>query len=207
MLRLFIIACISLLLIFATGNKAEAQQPEHIIQYIIEGNDTILIEHLPEAVIFPQRKFTSKKEYRRYYRTVYNLKKVYPYAQIAKRKLGELNRQYLELPRKEKKKYLKIFEKELFAEFEAPLRKLTRSQGKMLIKLINRETGETSYEIIKELKGGFNAFLWQSVARIFGSNLKSKYDKHGDDEILEELVLMCENGTFDKLYYSMFGNK
>ena len=201
----FPFSIIVLVMVFAvTKLAAQKSSQVQIMEYIIEGKDTILIERLPEAVALAPRKFASKKDYRRFYRTVYNLKKVYPYSQIAKRKLGEMNKQYLELPRKEKKAYLKKFEKELFSEFEGPLRKLTYSQGRMLIKLIDRETGETSYEIIKELKGGFNAFVWQSVARLFGSNLKSRYDKYGDDQILEELVQMCEKGTFDALYYSMY---
>lgn len=181
-------------------------KPTYIMQYIVEGNDTILIDSLPEVIVMPRRTFASKKEYREFYRLVYNLKKVYPYAQTAKRKLSDINKRYVELPKKQRKAYLKQFEKELFAEFEAPLRKLTRSQGRMLIKLINRETGETSYEIVKELKGGFKAFMWQSVARLFGSNLKSTYDKYGDDKVLEELVQMYESGTFFALYYSMFND-
>ena len=196
-----------------SGNTAIAQKKTlpanmDIMEFYIENGDTIFIENLPEAVIISHKhKFTRKKDYRNYYRMVYNLNKVYPYVQIAKQKLSEINHQYIELPRKQQKAYLKSFEKELFAEFEAPLRKLSRSQGKMLIKLIDRETGETSYEIIKELKGGFNTFIWQSVARVFGMNLKSRYDKNGEDNLLEELVLMCENSTFDTLYHSIYGKK
>lgn len=206
--RHFIMAIISVVFAFVFKAKVYAQHPQqYIMEYIVDGNDTLAFELLPEAVILPQRKFASKKEYRQYYRMVWNLKRVYPYVKIAKQKLSEIDRRYITLPRKERKAYLKSFEKELFAEFEAPLKKLTRSQGKMLIKLIDRETGETSYEIIKELKGGFKAFMWQSVARLFGSNLKARYDKHGDDKILEELVLMCENGMFDAVYYNLYPPK
>ena len=98
---------------------------------------------------------------------------------------------------------VKTVEKKLFDEFDAPLRKLTFSQGKMLIKLIDRETGHTSYSVLKEFKGGVSAFFWQNIARVFGHNLKSQYDKN-EEQMLEKLVLMCENGTFDQLYYSMF---
>jgi hypothetical protein len=161
---------------------------------------TLPVENLPPLYIWK-----NKKDYKNFRRMVYNLKKVYPYAQVAKNKLINLNRQYsVAKTKKERKEAVKKLEKELFAEFDAPLRKLTRSQGKMLIKLIDRETGESTYSVLKEFKGGFNAFLWQGVATLFGHNLKARYNKNGDDKILEELVQMCENGTFNQLYYSMF---
>ncbi|MDR0725278.1 MAG: DUF4294 domain-containing protein [Prevotellaceae bacterium] len=164
--------------------------------------DTLFTETLPPAYIVHWK---NKKDYRKFRRMVYNLKKVYPYSQIAKNKMLDLDAKYkLAGSNKEKKRIVKQLEKELFSEFEAPLRKLTISQGRMLIKLIDRETGQTSYSVLKEFKGGVKAFFWQGVARLFGNNLKTQYDKYGEDKILEELVLMCENGTFDKVYYAMF---
>jgi hypothetical protein len=166
--------------------------------------DTIYIESLPPVHIYHWKK---KKDYRNFRRTVYNLKKVYPYTQIAKSKMLELENKYkLAGTDKEKKAIAKQLEKELFSEFETPLKNLTISQGRMLIKLIDRETGKTSYSVLKEFKGGFKAAFWQGVAKLFGNNLKTQYDKYGEDKILEELVRMCEDGTFDKVYYSMFIN-
>ncbi|MDR1886529.1 MAG: DUF4294 domain-containing protein [Prevotellaceae bacterium] len=165
-------------------------------------SDTIRTETLPPVYIYHWK---NKKDYRNFRRTVYNLKKVYPYAQIAKNKMIALEAEYqLAGSSREKKSIVKQLEKELFSEFEAPLRNLTISQGRMLIKLIDRETGKTSYSVLKEFKGGFKTAFWQGVARLFGNNLKTQYDKYGEDKILEELVLMCENGTFDTVYYSMF---
>jgi hypothetical protein len=164
-------------------------------------DDTIQVETLPPVYIYHWKK---KKDYRNFRRTVYNLKKVYPYTQIAKKKFAELEAKYQNSSAKERKIIVKQLEKELFAEFEAPLRNLTISQGRMLIKLIDRETGQTSYSVLKEFKGGFKAVFWQGVAKLFGNNLKTQYDKAGEDKILEELVLMCEDGTFDKVYYSIF---
>jgi hypothetical protein len=168
-----------------------------------QDQDTVYYkESLPPVYIYHWKK---KKDYKNFRRTVYNLKKVYPYTQIAKIKLLELETKYeLAVNAKEKKAIAKQLEKELFAEFEAPLRNLTISQGRMLIKLIDRETGRTSYSVLKEFKGGVKAVFWQGIAKLFGNSLKAQYDKLGDDKILEELVLMCEDGTFDKLYYSMF---
>ncbi|WP_418165095.1 DUF4294 domain-containing protein, partial [Alistipes ihumii] len=74
------------------------------------------------------------------------------------------------------------------------LKKMTLSQGKLLIKLIDRETDQTSYELVKELRGGFRAFFWQSIARLFGANLKDTYDKEGEDMMVEELIRLYEAG-------------
>jgi hypothetical protein len=164
--------------------------------------DTIRVEILPPVYIYHWK---TKKDYRNYRRMVYNLKKVYPYTQIAKNKFSELETKYrLTESSRDRKALVKQLEKELFAEFEAPLRNLTISQGRMLVKLIDRETGKTSYSVLKDFKGSFKAVFWQGLARLFGNNLKTRYDKYGEDRILEELVLMCENHTFDNLYYSMF---
>jgi hypothetical protein len=179
-----------LLLLASAAGEAKAE-------FLIPA-DTIFLQPL---YIYSPR---SRKDYKKYRRIVYNLKKVYPYAQTAKRKLNELEMKYRANPSNiDRKKIVGQLEKELFAEFDAPLRKLTVSQGRMLIKLIDRETGMSSYSLLKEFKGGFNAAVWQSVAIVFGHNLKSRYDRD-EDRMLEELVLMCEQGTFDKLYFSMF---
>jgi len=95
---------------------------------------------------------------------------------------------------REKREYIAKVEKELINQYEKELTKLTISQGKMLIKLIDRETGLTSYELVKELKGGFSATFWQGIARIFGSNLKLKFDPQGEDKILNELIFLYEQG-------------
>jgi hypothetical protein len=180
-------------------NIAESQK---LMMYRIEAGDTVYLDNLPEAVV---RGRMNNRKYRQYRRMVYNLKKVYPYAQIAKRKLAEMDARYSEIKSdKERKKYTKQIEKELLSEFEAPLRKLTISQGRMLIRLIDRETGRTSYTVLKEFRGGFTAFCWQGIAKLFGNSLKAQYDAEGEDKILEELVRKCENGTFDNLYNSMF---
>ena len=195
-----IIRCsfLSLFICFFT-DIAESQK---LMQYRIEAGDTVYLDNLPEAVV---RGRMSNRKYRQYRRMVYNLKKVYPYAQIAGRKLAEMDAHYSAITNdKARKIYTKQIEKELLAEFEAPLRKLTISQGRMLIRLIDRETGRTSYAVLKEFRGGFTAFFWQGIAKLFGNSLKTQYDAEGEDKILEELVRKCENGTFDSLYNSMF---
>lgn len=200
--RLFSLIVISFLLftwLYGQENKG------YLMPYVVENGDTIFVSRINELTIIGHPSVRSKRDWRQYRRMVYNLKKVYPYTQIAKQKLKEMEAHYTQLKtKKQRKEYIDKVEKEMMAEFEGPLRKLTRSQGKMLIKLIDRETGRSSFSVIKEFKGGFNTFFWQNIGRLFGYNLKDKYDPTGEDAVLEELVQMYENGTFDRLYYRIF---
>ena len=89
---------------------------------------------------------------------------------------------------------MKGIEKQLFAEFESQVRKMKVSEGRILIKLLDRQTGQSSYAIIKEFKGGFSAFFWQSVAKLFGHDLKAEYDAMGEDRMIEYIVWEIEMG-------------
>lgn len=149
--------------------------------------------------VFPKKKFTSKRQQakyeKEYARLVYNIKKVYPYAVQAGIILKEIDAEYAKLTsKKEKKAYIEKMEKEAFREFEKPLRSFTYSQGRLLIKLVDRQTDKTAYTILKEFKGGFSAFFWQSVALIFSSSLKYEFDAEGNDRMLNELILLYEAG-------------
>lgn len=176
-----------------------AQQTVVIDGLTIPGISTVNGESLhnwviPEIVVFPKRVFKNKKSYRQYQRMIMNLKTVYPYARIAKIKLKDMNEQIQLLKTKrEKDQFINQAEKEIRSTFEKQLMGLTVTQGKMLIKLIDRETGKTSYELLKELKGSFSAGFWQAIARIFGSNLKSEFDAEGEDKILNELIILYEH--------------
>jgi hypothetical protein len=161
---------------------------------IIDG-DTILMWDLAEVVIYPEPQFSNKRDYRKYKRLIRNVKKVYPYAKLAGEKLEEVNEKMADLEtEKERKNYIKEVEAELMDEHEEDLKKLTITQGKILIKLIDRETGDTSYELVEELRGKFSAIFWQALARLFGSNLKTEYDPTGEDKLIEHIVLMIESG-------------
>ena len=161
---------------------------------VIQG-DTLPHVILREVKIVPPWQFKSKRESRKYKRLVKNIKVALPYARLAARKLQHINARLARIEdEKEREAYLKKAEKQLFAEFEQPLRKLTFSQGRLLIKLIDRETGETSYDLIKEYKGGFSAFFWQSVARLFGSNLKKEFDAERRDKMIEHIIILVDNG-------------
>ena len=199
---------LSIIMLFFALFNLQAQESEgYLMPCVVENGEKIFLGNIKEATVVGHSSVRSKRDWRQYYKMVYNLKRVYPYTQIARHKMAEIDAHYTQLKtRKERKDYIDKVEKEMLAEFEGPLRKLTISQGKMLIRLIDRETGRSSYAVVKEFKGGFTTFFWQNIGKLFGYNLKTRYDARGEDAILEELVLMCENGTFDDLYYSMYPN-
>jgi len=184
-----------LLCLFASSAQSVVDGSGVLVAGRIDGNDTIAHVNLREVVIMPPPKFDSNRDYLRYSRLVRNIKITLPYARLAAQKLSDINNQLSQLKtEKEKKAYLKTAEKALFAEFEKPLRKLSISQGRLLIKLIDRETGHTTFMLIKQYRGGVSAFFWQSVARLFGSNLKDEFDEAGDDRMIEYIVTMIDNG-------------
>ncbi len=157
-------------------------------------------QKVPHSVIqavqvFPRREFKNKRQARRYSRLVKNLKKVYPYAKLARKRLHEMEIHMETLASdREKRKYVNQVENDLKLEFEDDLRSMTYTQGRLLIKLIDRETGETTYKWIKELKGSLSAFFWQAIARIFGSDLKTEFNTLGEDRVIDEILILIEMG-------------
>ena len=199
MIGKLLIAALGLFLFNTVKTQDTIQLHKDDASYVLYGviidGDTLLLSSIEEVYIFPQRKFSSRRQLRRYRRLIRNVKKAYPYAKLAELKLDEIseNLQRLETE-KEKKDYVKQVEKEIKYEFEDELKKLTITQGRILIKLIDRETGDTSYELVKQLRGSFSAFFWQAIARFFGSNLKSEFDAAGEDRLINEIVILIENG-------------
>lgn len=178
------------------------------MHYTIEKGDTIFIGQLPMVFVFAKsRQYQNNKQWRQYRRLVYNFNKVYPYAMQARRIIYEADSVLAvsNFTDKEREAYIESYQKRLFAQFEKPIRKLTISQGTLLLKLIDRELGRTSFYIIREYRGRLSAGFWQTVARIFGHNLKKPYDKFGEDRQVEDLVLLYQSGAFEGLYFSMFG--
>jgi Domain of unknown function (DUF4294) len=160
-------------------------------------------ERLPEVQIGevsvvppPTMPKARKSDLRKYDRLVYNVKKVYPFALIARERIRKLNDTLINIQdEKERKKYLKNLEKRMFAEFEGDIREMTITQGKILIKLIDRETKNTSYELIRDYRGKISAAFWQGIARIFGTNLKDEYDADGDDLLIEMIIKEIDAGN------------
>jgi len=158
-------------------------------------SDSILHIVLPEILIYPQPKDMPRRMLHQYTILEMRVLKVYPIAKVAALRLKEYNSIYLTFKsERERKDYVKKIEKDLFAEFETQIRTMSIQQGRILIKLIDRETGQSSYEIIKEFKGGFSAFFWQGVARLFGHNLKSEYDAANEDRMIEYIVQQIDMG-------------
>lgn len=197
---------ILLLILLGTGTMSAQKKNGSFLPYIIEGKDTIFIDELPAAKVYPKLPKQKGKQWRKYYRLVHNFSKVYPYAIVAKSLVEEADStiEARHLKRAKKDKYVSQVQKELFKVFEKPLRSLTVSQGALLMKLIDREVGKSSYYIIKDYKNGMAAGFWQGIAKMFGSDLKKPYDPEGEDRNVEELVKIWEAGDFPALYFSLF---
>ncbi len=166
----------------------------HLLETEEIDGETLASIELQEVVVFPEIQFDNARKFRRYKKLVRDLKKVYPYAQKAKYKLIKMEREFRKLEsERARKRYIKNFEKELKEEFKDDIKSMTINQGRLLLKLIDRETGNTSYYLLEELKGSFSAFFWQTVARVFGHNLKAEYDADGRDWMIERIVTLIEH--------------
>ena len=185
---------------------AQAQQNEKLLEYIVEDGDTIYIDVLRASKVYAQLPRQKGKEWRQYYRLVHNFSKAYPYALVAKKLVMEADSVIAadKLKGVKKEKYVAKVQDELFDVFEGQMRSLTVSQGALIMKLIDREVGKSSYNIIKGYKSGIAAGFWQGIAKIFGSDLKKPYDPEGEDAKVEELVKIWEDGDFDIFYFSIF---
>ncbi|MBR6177762.1 MAG: DUF4294 domain-containing protein [Bacteroidales bacterium] len=165
------------------------------LPYRTEGTDTILIKEFRPALARPPYVFKTKRQQQQYSKLLYNVRRVYPYSVLIRKVYAEIEDSLRHFTTDDARKvFIKKKEKELRDQFEDELIHLTISQGKILIKLVDRETGNTTYQVIQELKGGFSAFLWQGVARLFGSNLKSEYDADEEDRMIEDIIIRIENG-------------
>lgn len=173
-----------------------AEYPKEMVTYTTSGaGDTTVNISYYTTLIVADLPFKNKKDKEKYDRLKRNVKKAYPYALLTKAKLKEFDAQAALLKTEaEKKKFAEKCEKELIAQFEKDIRNLTRAQGNILCKLIDRETDHTTFELIKKYRGSFSATMWQGVARIFGGNLKDDYDPQGDDKLIEHCVNLIELG-------------
>jgi len=190
MLRFFLIA-ISLF----TSILALSQEQDGIIVFgKIADGDTIAVIPLREVNVYSWKLLDSKEE-RKLTRLMKNIRIVYPYARLAGIKLTEYEEVLSQAPDDQaRRKIMKKLEEELNAEYGQELRDLTVTQGKILLKLIDRETGESSYDLVTEFRGEFTAVFYQAFARLFGLNMKLEYDPEGEDIDIEYIVRMIENG-------------
>jgi hypothetical protein len=196
MIRRALIFLTSALLAY-TGARGQDTTGIVVPGTVIDG-DTLPLINLNSYMVFPPYNVTSRRAAMRYDKLIYNVKKVYPYAKLAGIKLNEYKLALDTIhDEKARKAFIKKAEEELEAQFGDEIRDLTFSQGKVLIKLIYRETGNSTHEIVRELRGKFTAFIWQTMAKIFGYDLKAPFDPRNDpnDAAIERIVLLIEAGS------------
>lgn len=167
----------------------------YMVPVCVYKGDTIPAVQLPNVYIFRPLKFKNEKERREYYRLVRNVKKTLPLAREINRAVIETYEYIETLPdKKAREKHLKLVEKGLKEQYTPIMKKLTFSQGKLLIKLVNRQTDSSSYELVKAFMGPFKAGFYQTFAALFGASLKKEYHPEGEDRLTERVVLLVENG-------------
>ena len=184
----------------APDNPGSGRNPYYRGYYykIDEDGDTVPVFALTGITVFPELKFKNKKEENFYWRTVRDVKLTLPYAKLIAETLIETY-EYIETfpTKKEREDYLKQMEKSLFEQYKPILKRFSRRQARVLVKLIQRETHQPSYDIIRAFLGSFRAGFWQGFGKLFGVSLKAGYDPAGDreDAILERVACGVEEGT------------
>ena len=176
--------------------KAQMDATRKVRFGIIVDGDTIPYYRLNEVKVDESASLLTEKEIRKNQKLIRNVKKMLPYAKIGKQRLDELELRIADMPKRQRKEAIKQAEKDLLADFSDELKACTISQGMVLLKLIDRETGRTSYVLVDELRGKIRAGFYQTFARLFGYNLKSQYDprKNKEDNLIERIVLSIERG-------------
>ncbi|HOK39156.1 MAG: DUF4294 domain-containing protein [Bacteroidales bacterium] len=195
-MKKYIILIVIFSIVFCEAFSQQKKLPWYYKESI---NVDSLIKHnpyalflLPEAVVYPK----SKKELRKRDKMLNNFLRVYPYALEISQLYHQIEDSLAKFKNdKDRKKYLKVREKQIMAHYKPQLSKFTLSQGVMLVKLLDRESGSTAYEMVEEMKGSVRAFFWQNFALLYGNNLKREYDSKGKDKELEYLVLRYKSGT------------
>jgi hypothetical protein len=182
--------------LFGLSYLLKSQEINHIVtKTIIIQGDTMPIFSLREVEVVSLEIPKTKKGKRRLTKLVENVKKVYPYAKLAGIQLNKYEDMLLAAETdKERRQIMKQAEQEIKEEYGDELKNLTFTQGKILIKLLDRETGESSFELVQELRGKFTAFWYQAFAKLWGYNLKVKYDPEGEDIQIETIVRLIERG-------------
>ena len=189
---LFTLSCF-----FVLSSSAQDVESGVRVPACVDGSDTIPSILLQPVYVFPKLEFKNQKQERFFWMTVRDVKKTLPYAKLIASIISDVDSTLAAIEdEKERKKFMKKKEDELVNTYKPILKKLTFSQGKMLIKLVDRECDQTSYALIKQFRGGFRAAFWQGFARMFGANLKSEYDSMGNDrdKIVERVIILVEAG-------------
>ncbi len=205
-MRNYVASILLLLTLLAKGGYSYAQPRGNdtiLLGGIVVDKDTFAMVFLEDFDLVGKLPRHLAKQREAYNRLRYNIYKVYPYAIVAAEVLKDVdvNLAKYENDKKKRKEYLKTVEKELNKRFKGELENMTITQGQLLVKLINRQTGKNCYGIIKELKGGFSAVVWQSVALLFNNSLKREYDPYDRDKEIETIVVELEANYYYKYKY------
>lgn len=167
----------------------------HIVD---EYGDTIRMTIINDFYVYPELRFKNKKEEDFYWKTVRDVRKALPYAKMAFKTLVETYEYIQTIPdEKEREAHLKRLEKDIFEKYKPVIKNFTKGQGKVLLKLINRETNQTSFGIVKAFLGSFRAGFWQTFGRFFGMNLRQAWrpEKNHEDAIIDRVATLIEQGT------------
>lgn len=161
----------------------------------VSATDTFYLARMQDVYVYPKMVFKNKKQEQFYWRTVRDVKKTLPFAKLLAKEMQVADCQLAQLPDdKERRKWWRQHEKLLFKKYETSFRGMTASQGQMLMKLMDRESDRTSYEIIKHYRGKASANFWQFVAKLFKNDLKEEYDAADKDRIVERVINLVEAG-------------
>lgn len=193
------IVILTLFALFFVSLSIRAQEKQnnggYLVPICVYKGDTIPYVQLRTVYIFKPIKFKNDKERREYYKLVRNVKKVYPIAREINRTILETYEYLQTLPNeKARQRHIRKVEKGLKEQYTPRMKKLTFAQGKLLIKLVDRQSNQTSFELVKAFMGPFKAGFYQTFAALFGASLKKEYDPTGEDKLTERVVLLVENG-------------
>ncbi|MBQ2189262.1 MAG: DUF4294 domain-containing protein [Paludibacteraceae bacterium] len=185
-----------ILLLLAVGmNMFAAKQYMDSCMIRIEDGDTLYMAWLHEVWVYPPLRFKNKRQEKFYWKTVRDVKKCLPYAKMITADMAYADAELAKLPDdKSRRKWWKAYERTLFKKYEKDFRGMYASQGMMLMKLMDRETDRTSYELIKQYKGKAAANWWQFIAKLFKNDLKEEYDAADKDKIIERVINLVEAG-------------
>ncbi|MBR3983857.1 MAG: DUF4294 domain-containing protein [Bacteroidaceae bacterium] len=192
-----IVICLLLVLQVCAGASAQSYRNKQIpLPVELYEGDTIPVIHMRDVYIYQRPKFKNRRQERYYWRTVRDVKKTLPIAREVRGIIIETYEYLLTIPdEKVREEHLATVEKGMLAQYTPQMKKLTFSQGKMLIKLVDRECDQTGYELIRTFMGSFKASFYQAFAALFGASLKRGYDPDGDDAEIEEIIYWVDQGV------------
>jgi hypothetical protein len=191
----FIILTVFMLSAAFTCHAQETKQEGFLVSMTVYNGDTIPTVKLPTVYVFKPLVFKNRRQQMAYNKLVRDVKRVLPISKEVNRAIIETY-EYLQTlpPGKPREQHLKKVEKGLKQQYTPVMKKLTFSQGKLLIKLIDRQTHSTSYELVKAFLGSFRAGFYQAFASLFGASLKKQYQPNGEDQLTERVILLVESG-------------